>query len=503
MKHSRRDFFFLTLLLLLALALAAAIRFYDLAGQSLWSDEGNSVALATRSLLQIGRDTAHDIHPPLYYWLLHAWTYVFGTGEIALRALSAVLGVCLVLATAELGRRLYGEAAGLAAAFIAALAPFQVYYSQEARMYILLALLATLSFLQLVSFIRHEEDDLRRATGKRDVWLGWFSRSGLLLLVLWVAGLYTHYAFPLVIALGTGLYLIWLWATRKQGLIGRRLLRWAILLGLTLACFAPWLPIAWHQLRTWPAGGSTMDTGSGLMTSLALLVNGPAGRDQWGQWQQWALLALALLGVLPWRALAPLLLTRGRRGQNRPAAPEHAPVWPAPGSPAMLPVEAPQVVLSAGQIALPRGPAPALARNGQALAARPSMLQHAANTSGEFSGEAMSAAWYWQRWLTVVTWALAPVAMMLALGLFRDAYLKFLLMASPAFTLLLARGVVEPIQFVILYHRHREPAGDNGALGARLCRCLLGLGDRGVVARYGGHRRRPEPLLHRPPPGAR
>ena len=49
--------------------------------------------------------------------------------------------------------------------------------------------------------------------------------------------------------------------------------------------------------------------------------------------------------------------------------------------------------------------------------------------------------------------------MMLALGLFRDAYLKFLLLASPAYTLLLARGVT-----------WAQPACCCGAWAARRCR---------------------------------
>src|SRR5512136_176020 len=120
MERSHRDTGLLFLLLLLILSIAAGLRFYRLDAQSLWSDEGNSVALATRSLATITVDAAHDIHPPLYYWLLHLWTGIFGYSEAALRSLSALLGVLLVLAIAELGRRLYGVVTGLLAALVAA-----------------------------------------------------------------------------------------------------------------------------------------------------------------------------------------------------------------------------------------------------------------------------------------------------------------------------------------------------------------------------------------------
>ena len=157
MRHSRRDTGLIILLLLLILALAAGLRFYNLGSQSLWSDEGNSAALATRSLVQIAQDAAHDIHPPLYYWLLRLWTSVFGLSEFALRSLSAVLGTLLVLVIYGLGARLFNRTTGLAAAFIAAIAPFQVYYSQEARMYILVALEAALAALLFWWFVAQED----------------------------------------------------------------------------------------------------------------------------------------------------------------------------------------------------------------------------------------------------------------------------------------------------------------------------------------------------------
>ncbi len=169
MKPPNRDARLLILLLLLILGIAAGLRFYQLDSQSLWADEGNSVALAGRSLARITQDAANDIHPPLYYWLLHLWTSIFGFSEAALRSLSAVLGVLLVLAVAEFGRRLHGVLTGLLAGLFAALAPFQIYYSQEARMYILLALEAAVAML-LFFWLMSQEDrrlPLRSDPGRR------------------------------------------------------------------------------------------------------------------------------------------------------------------------------------------------------------------------------------------------------------------------------------------------------------------------------------------------
>jgi 4-amino-4-deoxy-L-arabinose transferase-like glycosyltransferase len=108
------------------LLLAAATRFYRLDYQSLWSDEGNSVVLARAGFGEIAARTAFDIHPPFYYWLLKIWVSLLGESEFAVRSLSAVLGLLLVVVIYALGSRLFNARVGLAAAFVAALSPFQV-----------------------------------------------------------------------------------------------------------------------------------------------------------------------------------------------------------------------------------------------------------------------------------------------------------------------------------------------------------------------------------------
>ncbi len=70
------------IILLFILALAAFLRFYLLDGQSFWNDEGNSARIAERSLQLITEGAAGDIHPPLYYYLLHFWRGVFGSSEV-------------------------------------------------------------------------------------------------------------------------------------------------------------------------------------------------------------------------------------------------------------------------------------------------------------------------------------------------------------------------------------------------------------------------------------
>lgn len=227
---------------LIVLALAAALRFYRLDGQSLWADEGNSVALAGRSLAEITHRAAYDIHPPLYYYLLHFWVRLFGTSEFAVRSLSAVIGILLVGLTFLLGRRLFDPGVGLVAAFLSAISPFQVYYSQEARMYILLAALSALAMYCLLKLMEAEAANPGR---RPSLWAGLYVLTNAL-------ALYTHYSFPFVLLVENLVYALGLIMGRQHGWVLKRALRWVTLQLAVMFCFLPWLPTAYRQVTTWP-----------------------------------------------------------------------------------------------------------------------------------------------------------------------------------------------------------------------------------------------------------
>ena len=81
----KRSFWVLVAILILA----AAMRFFQLDAQSFWNDEGTSARVAERSLPLITAAAIGDIHPPLYYYVLHFWRGLWGASEFALRGLSA------------------------------------------------------------------------------------------------------------------------------------------------------------------------------------------------------------------------------------------------------------------------------------------------------------------------------------------------------------------------------------------------------------------------------
>ena len=132
-------------------AAAAALRFATLDLQSFWVDEGATVHLLRTDFAgMLDGLTVTEKTPPLYYILAWLWTRPFGTGEVGVRSLSALVGVLTIPAVYALARELVSQRAALIAAALAAVNPLLVWYSQEARAYALLVLLLTLALLYAV-----------------------------------------------------------------------------------------------------------------------------------------------------------------------------------------------------------------------------------------------------------------------------------------------------------------------------------------------------------------
>ena len=131
-------------LLILIVAVAAYLRFRDLGDDSIWLDEAASWIQATSgSAADVIAATARDNYPPLHNLILWALISIFGDSEWVLRLPSAVFGVLNVIAIYWVATLIRGRMTGLIAALLLALSGFHIWYSQEARMYALLALAAT------------------------------------------------------------------------------------------------------------------------------------------------------------------------------------------------------------------------------------------------------------------------------------------------------------------------------------------------------------------------
>jgi uncharacterized membrane protein len=221
--------------ILAVVVLALALRLVNLGGRPLWYDEAFAVLYAEKPFATMLYGTitqvegaAADVHPLFFYSTLHVWMLAFGQSPIAVRALSMLLGTATVLMAYLLARRLFGWWVGLATAAIVAVAPFHVYYSQEARMYALLGFAA----LTMTYFF------LRAWTGGGwGNWLG-FGLFGALTL-------YAHNLGAMFLG-GLDLWVLWVWF-RPGGVRWRNLCPHLLSHLLIIGLFAPWLAVVPSQ----------------------------------------------------------------------------------------------------------------------------------------------------------------------------------------------------------------------------------------------------------------
>lgn len=130
--------------------LAGGLRLERLGSRGLWQDEAFSLDVARRGIAEMAAFLReNDSHPVGYYALLSVWIRVFGEDLAGMRALSMCFGLASLLFIWRLGRRLFSPPVGVLAAGLAALNPFQIYASNELRMYMPLEFLVLLSTLTL------------------------------------------------------------------------------------------------------------------------------------------------------------------------------------------------------------------------------------------------------------------------------------------------------------------------------------------------------------------
>jgi mannosyltransferase len=137
---------------LVVFLLAFIVRVLGISSRPIWYDEAFAILFSEKGLEAMVAGTltvdvsgaAADIHPLAYYAILGEWMKVFGENLFSVRMLSILLGLGIVILSYLLLRSMFADArlASVGALGIA-FAPFLVHYSQEIRMYALLALTLT------------------------------------------------------------------------------------------------------------------------------------------------------------------------------------------------------------------------------------------------------------------------------------------------------------------------------------------------------------------------
>ena len=203
---------------------------------NIWFDESYSVAIAKHNIFDIWNITGNDVHPALYYWMLHFVYLIFGNSVVAYRVFS-------VLAIAILGilgfthiRKDFGKDAGLLFSFFTYFLPVMCTYSQEVRMYSWSCLIVALMSIYAYRFYKSvKENDNKKL--KNLILFGIFS----------IASCYIHYYALVSAGLVNLLLLIYLIKNAKKD--GTSLRNFLILAGIQIILYIPWLMYFMGQIK--------------------------------------------------------------------------------------------------------------------------------------------------------------------------------------------------------------------------------------------------------------
>jgi uncharacterized membrane protein len=181
--------------------------------------------LASRSPLDIWLGSARDVHPPLYYEILHFWTEIFGNSVLSVRSLSLVAGIIVVWLGYQIAFMISKKRnVALLAGLLLSLNPFLIRYSQEVRMYGILGVFLLIAIIGLIKISKDSKD--------------WF---GYVLYVIGVsAGLYTHY-FTAMVVIAFWIYIVSIYFIKNKITLITNW-RWWLANILALLIFLPWVP---------------------------------------------------------------------------------------------------------------------------------------------------------------------------------------------------------------------------------------------------------------------
>ncbi|MBM3130674.1 MAG: hypothetical protein FJ009_18850 [Chloroflexi bacterium] len=311
--------------LLVALGIAFALRVAFLDAQSLWNDEGTSVALASLSLEAIIFGAARDIHPPLYYILLHFWMPFVGNTEYAIRFLSVIAGVLTVAVTYRIARAFFDDEIATIAAFLTAFSPFQIYYSQEARMYIWVTLWSAVSVWAFVKLqVTSSKFKVEQSAVSGQPLAVSRQRSAIGMWITYIfatlAALYTQYVGAFIVLAENAAFAIRNLqfiirnsqitirnsqsVPRPSPLPPRLLAHWLIGQLVTGSLFLPWFLFAGGQLVSWPSISEPLDLPTLLWRVLNVFSVGITLDDSVAIGIALAFGIVFLIGC--WRITAPL-----------------------------------------------------------------------------------------------------------------------------------------------------------------------------------------------------
>ena len=278
--------------LAVCLPIQAALLFSNLALLPAWGDEGFTLAVVPESLARIASLVSRDIHPPLYYFLLHWWMRLPLPGVEIVRA-RAFSAVCLLLATVIVYRlwveRRETPAAGRWFLALWTLSPCLLLYGRMARSYSMQLAVASIALYAGLRFLDEPRRRLRQLA----------CAAGI------AALLYTHYMPGMAVAGAIAAIAVWRALRQRDAGFVRGL---AAVSAIALVLYTPWLLVLRNALASWGSHDEFYSLASTRAGDQILKVVYWFGSFAFGETMPVAVVIAALAVALPvgwllWRGL--------------------------------------------------------------------------------------------------------------------------------------------------------------------------------------------------------
>ena len=286
------------LLLFAVVVVGFALRLYHLDLQSLWLDEAFSFHVASHNdiFALLSQVTREDNHPPLYYIILGSWISLAGHSEFAGRFVSVMAGTLSIPLMAKFGASLFGRRTGYVAAGLLAVSPFHLWYSQEARMYALVCLLAIVSVLCCLEFLK---------SGRRELAVGYVLATVLMML--------SHYYGIFVLLFENVAFFAF--GRRKVSFKG-----WLAAQGAVALLFAPWLLSVMQQFSRAPHDYQLPVSLLDVARNISVTFSVGDQPSRWIEPVHWIFASVVGLGIAgSWRATRVITRSSVATGGDRAA----------------------------------------------------------------------------------------------------------------------------------------------------------------------------------------
>ena len=209
-------------LLCVIISIAIALRIYRLGDRNLWHDEIFAIFFHRFSFPDITRVL---IRAPLHIVVVNIVTRLFYRNEFWTRLPAMIFGCASIPFVYLLGKRLFNRHVGLVGAFLLAISPFHIWYSQTAVRYTQAVFFITLSSYLFICCVREDKN-----------WL-WIIFS-----FIQIMAVYTSYlSFIMIVPQMAILFLL-----ERGKYVKKLVLSWSVV----ILFFLPWVTTFLHQISS-------------------------------------------------------------------------------------------------------------------------------------------------------------------------------------------------------------------------------------------------------------